>query len=189
MKLLFAILAATVMAITPLWAKTVLPPRNLNISLTNNDPTTYMNSFIHSPFHAGPLPSFVNLRTETWFPPGNVNSNQAMVTWWTGYLNATKVTPRRYQLSGTLSASFPHGMTVLDFNPNGKWTCAGDCRLYTYWAPTGQYVPSASTLLSGEYTSYELPTPAPLTLALSALAALFALWRPARKTGPRPALI
>lgn len=92
---------------TPAAAATV-QPRYLNISLSNDDPSTVMQSYIFSRFPTSEIYSFILLRSETWFPNAVIaGESSAAIHFWFGTLGQTKVNAGLYQLTGTLSRPQP----------------------------------------------------------------------------------
>ena len=173
-KLVFALLGCLAF-VTPVTAATV-QPRYLNISLSNDDPATVMQSYIFSRFTTSEIYSFILLRSETWFPNAVIpGESSAAIHFWFGTLGQTKVNAGQYQLTGTLSTPAPNAYANLTFLPNGTWTCTGDCSLYTYWVPNGTYYDSGSTILSGTYRAFELPLPGGFMLGMTTIVLLLLL--------------
>lgn len=108
-KLVFALLGSLAF-VTPATAATV-QPRYLNISLSNDDPSTVMQSYIFSRFPTSEIYSFILLRSETWFPNAVIpGESSSAIHFWFGTLGQTKVNAGLYQLTGTLSTQPPTPM-------------------------------------------------------------------------------
>jgi len=163
--------------------------RYLNITLDLPGQPVIPVTYIFSNFDAGAPSSAVLLRNQWFFPNPVIHGTWSSTTyWWSGTLSPTKVTAADYILSGSLSFDAPNGMANLTFGPNHIWTCSGDCVLYAFWPPTGQFIPSSISLTSGTYSSYELPLPATGGMAIISVGALFALFgRSSRRNKSRAA--
>jgi hypothetical protein len=93
-KLVFALLGSLAF-VTPATAATV-QPRYLNISLSNDDPSTVMQSYIFSRFPTSEIYSFILLRSETWFPNAVIpGESSAAIHFWFGTLGQTRPAPSR----------------------------------------------------------------------------------------------
>ena len=188
-KALFAFAFAMLASIGSAEALTVPATRYLNIQLdTTGLPATPV-TFIFSPFDASAPSSNVLLRNQWFFPnPVIAGTWSSMTYWWKGALSPTKVTAADYILSGVLSFNAPNGVANLAFGPDHTWTCSGDCTLYSFWSPTGIFVPSSVILTSGIYSSHELPVPGALGMIATGLGALMATARFKRRFRAKPTL-
>lgn len=168
---LFAILALGVSASS---AATVnFDSTELRIRMTSAVGLTHIQSF--NRFNFSTTPVVADLTTRVVATSGRrPDVSGLFADTWTGIVQAQRVAPLSYTMFGIFLSPTPVGLAALTFLPNGTWTCSGDCGIYGYWRPNGQFYPSATPLTSGTYDVQRVPLPAAAGLLGIALLGIFA---------------
>lgn len=152
----------------------------LRIRMTSGVGLPHIQSFNRFDFSTAPI--VTDLTTRAVVPSGRrPDVSRYFADTWTGVLRAQQTGALTYTMFGVFLSPTPTSLAALTFLPNGIWTCSGDCGIYGYWVPNGQYYPSPLRLTSGTYDVQRVPLPATAGLLGLALAAMVGTIRRLRK--------
>lgn len=166
---LFALMAATASE-----ASTVgVFDTDLLLRLTSSVPSVYLQTN-GGRFFGSPSPTFIRVRSEAWFPnPVHKGAGYANTRFWKGFVTTTKLAPKTYAMTGTLSEWNPGGYAYMTFANDGTWSCSGNCNFYALFPR--RTIKSDYGWGSGTYKLAPAPLPAGALLGASGLLALFGL--------------